>query len=164
MRLMASGAAVWLVVAALARGSGAEGEARVSVDVKDAPVVDIVRVLVGAGGFQVVFDPGVDCRLTTKLNKARWPQALDAVLAACGLGREEEGEILRVATLSQLREEAASRRRLQEEQRATPSGRLALFRLSYTRAQEMAPVLERILSPIGRVSYDARTNTLLVVY
>jgi type IV pilus assembly protein PilQ len=161
---MASGAATWLVVAALARGSGAQGEARVSVDVKDAPVVDIVRVLVEAGGFQVVFDPGVDCRLTTKLNKARWPQALDAVLSACGLGREEEGAILRVATLSQLREEAASRRRLQEEQRATPSGRLALFRLSYARAQEMAPVLERILSPVGRVSYDARTNTLLVAY
>jgi type IV pilus assembly protein PilQ len=164
MRLMVSGVAAGLVMAAvLARGSG-DGEARVSLDVKDAPVVDVVRVLVEVGGFQVVFDPGIDCRLTAKLHEARWPQTLDAALSACGLGRELEGDILRVATLSRLREEAAARRRLEEEQRARPSGRLALFRLSHARAQEMAPLLERILSPVGRVSYDARTNTLLVVY
>jgi type II secretory pathway component HofQ len=112
----------------------------------------------------VVFDPGIDCRLTMKLHAARWLQAFDAALSACGLGRELEGDILRVATLSRLREEAAARRRLEEERRARPSGRLALFRLSHARAQAMAPLLERILSPVGRVSYDERTNTLLVVY
>ena len=44
------------------------------------------------------------------------------------------------------------------------SGRLALFRLSYARAQQLAPLLDRILTPAGRVSYDARTNTLIVAY
>lgn len=165
MRLMVSGVAVGLVMAAaLARGPGGEAEARVSLDVKDAPVANVVRVLVEAGGFQVVFDPGIDCRLTMKLHEARWPRALAAALSACGLGGELEGDILRVATLSRLREEAVAQRRLEEERRARPSGRLALFRLSHARAQEMAPLLERILSPAGRVSYDARTNTLLVVY
>jgi hypothetical protein len=38
------------------------------------------------------------------------------------------------------------------------------LRLSYARAQAMAPLLDRILAPGGRVSYDERTNTLLVVY
>jgi type IV pilus assembly protein PilQ len=165
---MASKVAGWLVVvAALTGGAGAGaagGEARLSLDVKDAPGVDVVRVLVDAAGLQVVFDPGLDCRLTAKLNEARWPQALDAALSACGLGRELEGDILRVATLSRLREEAAARRRLEEERRATPAGRLALVRLSTARAQEMAPLLERILTPAGRVTYDPRTNTLLVVY
>jgi len=28
----------------------------------------------------------------------------------------------------------------------------------------MAPLLARILAPAGRVSYDARTNTLIVAY
>ena len=165
MKLMVSGVAAWLLTAvALAGRPGGEGEARVSLDVKDAPVVDIVRVLVEAGGLQVVFDPSLDCRLTVRLNAAPWPQALDATLSACALGRELEGDILRVATLARLREEAAARRRLEEERRATPSGRLALVRLSHARAREMAPLLERVLAPAGRVSYDARTNTLLVVY
>jgi type IV pilus assembly protein PilQ len=165
MGVMASRAAAWLIMATVfARGAGGESEARVSLDVKDAPVVDIVRVLVEAGRFQVVFDPGIDCRLTVKLHQVRWLRALDATLSACGLGRELEGDILRVATLSRLREEASARRHLDEEGQAKPAGRLVFFHLSHARAQEMAPLLERILSPVGRVSYDARTNTLLVVY
>jgi type II secretory pathway component HofQ len=165
MGLVVPGAAVGLLMAAaLGPGAREDGEARVSLDVKDAPVVDVVRVLVEAGGLQGVFDPGLDCRLTMKLHEARWPQALDAALSACGLGGELEGDILRVATLSRLREEAAARRRLEEERRARPSGRLAVLRLSYARAQAMAPLLDRILAPVGRVSYDERTNTLLVVY
>lgn len=158
-------ARLWVAALALASAAEAgEGEARVSLDVKDAPVVDIVRVLAEAGGFQVVFDPGVTCRLTMKLASARWRSVLYTALSACGLGREEEGDILRVASTSRLREEAAARRRLEEERRKAPSGRLASFRLSYARAQEMAPLLERTLSPAGRVSYDSRTNTLIVAY
>jgi len=141
-----------------------EGEARVSLDLKDAPVVDIVRVLAEAGGFQVVFDPGLTCRLTMKVNEARWRSVLDTALSACGLGREEEGNVLRVATISRLEAEATARHRLEEERRSTPAGRLESFRLSYARAQEMAPLLERILAPSGRVTYDSRTNTLIVLY
>ena len=141
-----------------------EGEARVSLDLKDAPVVDIVRVLAEAGGFQVVFDPGLTCRLTMKVNEARWRSVLDTALSACGLGREEEGNVLRVATISRLEAEATARRRLEEERRSTPAGRLESFRLSYARAQEMTPLLERILAPSGRVTYDSRTNTLIVLY
>ncbi len=144
-------------------GAGAD-EARVSLDARDAPVVDIVHVLAEAGGFQVVFDPGISCRLTMKLPGARWRSVLDMALSACGLGYEEQGDILRVAPVARLREEAAARRRLDEERRATPPGRVASFRLSYARAQELAPLLARILSPDGRVSYDSRTNTLLVEY
>jgi len=161
------GASRLAVAVALALGSPAEAEereARVSLDLKDAPVVDVVRVLAEAGGFQVVFDPGITCPLTMKLSGARWRSVLDTALSACGLGREEEGDVLRVATLSRLREEAEARRRLHEERRSTPAGRLESFRLSYARAQEMAPLLGRILSPAGRVTYDERTNTLIVTY
>jgi type IV pilus assembly protein PilQ len=161
------GAGRLAVAAALALGSPAqaeEREARVSLDLKDAPVVDVVRVLAEAGGFQAVFDPGITCRLTMKLTGARWRSVLDTALSACGLGREEEGDVLRVAPVSRLREEAAARRRLEEGRAAAPSGRVASFRLSYARAQEMAPLLQRLVSPAGRVTYDARTNTLIVAY
>src|SRR5215475_4407160 len=80
----------------------ADGEARISMDVKDAPLVDVVRLLAEVGGFQVVFDPGIDCKLTLKLNEVTWPAALDVSLRSCGLGRDEEGGILRIASLKRL--------------------------------------------------------------
>ena len=157
---MPSLAALVLVASALAPA----GEARVSLDVKDAPVTDIVRVLAEAAGFQVVFDPGIDCKLTMKVNAALWRALLDTALGACALGVEEEADVLRVAPVARLREEAAARRRLNEEQARKPAGRLALFRLSYARAEKMAPLLERMLPPQASISYDTRTNTLLVAY
>jgi type II secretory pathway component HofQ len=163
---MASQASSALLAAALALGPGAgagAGEARVSLDAREAQVVDVVRVLAEAGAFQVVFDPGVDCRLTLRLRATPWRTVFDTVLSACRLGLEEEGDILRVAPIARLQEEAAARRRLDQERRAAASGRLALFRLSYARAEELAPLLER-LTPAGHVSYDSRTNTLIVVY
>jgi len=153
-------AALVLVASALAPA----GEARVSLDAKNAPVTDIVRVLAEAAGFQVVFDPGIDCKLTMKVNAAAWRSLLDTALGACALGVEDEADVLRVAPVARLREEAAARRRLNEEQARKPAGRLALVRLSYQRAEKMAPLLERMLPPQASVSYDTRTNTLLFAY
>ncbi len=156
-----------LVLVALILGAGArseEGEARVSLDLKDAPVVDIVSVLAQVGGFQVVFDPGITCRLTMKINEARWRSVLDTALSACGLGREDEADILRIAPVSKLKQEADARRRLDEERRMAPVGRVEWFRLSYARAQEVAALLQRTLPATARVTYDARTNTLVLVY
>ena len=138
-----------------------EVEVRISLDAKDAPVVDVVHVLAEAGGLQTVFDPGIDCRLTLKLTRVPYPTALDLVLRACQLGSEGEGNVLRVASLSRLAEEAASRRRLAEEKERAPLHSLTLIRLSHARAEQVAPLLKRLL-PGGDVTYDARTNTLIV--
>jgi type II secretory pathway component GspD/PulD (secretin) len=53
---------------------------------------------------------------------------------------------------------------LNEESRRTPAGKLELFRLSYARAERMAPLLESVVGPEGRVTVDARTNTIIVAY
>lgn len=157
--------AAFLAAVLLGREARADApEARVALDAKDAPVADVVRVLAEAGGFQVVFDPGIDCKLTLKIQQASWRTVLDASLAACSLGFEEGGDVLRVAPVSRLREEAEARRRLDAARAARPQGRLALFRLSHARAEQMTPLLDRAIAPSGRVSYDARTNTLLVRY
>ena len=155
---MAWSALAWLTLAA-----AASGEARVSLDAKDAPVQDVVALLAELGDFQVVFDPDTQCRLTLKLHEARWQTVLQTTLRACGLGQEEAAGVLRVAKASRLAEEAAARRRLDEERAAGGPDRLALFRLSYARAESLAPLLKSRLPPGSAVTWDSRTNTLIVV-
>jgi type II secretory pathway component HofQ len=152
-----------LLGAAVVSPSGDESEARVSVDVKDAPIESIVRLLVELGGRQVVFDPGLDCHLTLKLREVPWLTVLETSLGACGLGYEEDGDVLWVATKARLREEAESRRRLKEAG-PTSGETLAAYRLSYARAERMAPLLQRLVAPDGEVTVDPRTNTLIIRY
>lgn len=151
-----------LALALLLATSAPPPETRLSIDVKDASVIDVVRLLSEVGGFQVVADAGVSCKLTLKLKDVEWPTVLDLALRSCALAQETEGNVVRVAPASRLLEEATQRRRLDEERRLNRPLRTDTYRLSYARAQELAPLLRRFLSPRGTVEFDARTNTLFV--
>ena len=137
-------------------------ETRVSIDFKDADILDVVRLMAEVGSFQVVVDPGVSCKLTLKLKEVPWDAALDVALRSCGLGHEEESGIVRVAPVARLTEEAAARRKLAEEQKLDRPLRTSRYRLSYARAAELAPIIKKFLSPRGDVVVDPRTNTLII--
>jgi type II secretory pathway component HofQ len=138
-------------------------ETRVSLDVKDAPIGDLLRVLGEAGSLQIVLDPDIHCALTLRLKEVALATALDALLRACSLGREEENGVVRVAAVARLVQESQEQRRLAEERAANRPRSLSVLKLSYARAEQLAPLLKRLLGPRGDVVFDARTNTLLIV-
>ena len=141
----------------------ANPEARISLDLKDTPIVNILALLGEVGGFQTVVDPDVSCALTLKVRDARWQQAFESSLKACRLGHEGPAPVLRIAPLQRLADEAAARRRLEEARQPNREPVISTLRLSYARAAEIAPLLKRYLSARGQVSYDVRTNTLIIV-
>jgi len=158
------GLALGLAAAPAAGAAEAEaGEARISIDVKDAAIQDVLRLLAEVGGFQMVLDPGVTCRLTLKLSQVRWPAVLQLALKSCGLASEEADGVYRIATAARLTQEAADRARLQELQRLHRPRTLTTRTLSYARAEELAPVVQRMLRPGGEVLFDRRTNTLIII-
>src|SRR5262249_27708725 len=102
-------------------------------------------------------------QLTLKLQQVRWPKVLDLALESCGLASEEDGGVVRIATVAKLTADAEARRKLDEAQRETAPRTITSYHLSYARAQELAPIVKKMLSPRGEVIYDQRTNTLIIV-
>jgi type IV pilus assembly protein PilQ len=155
-----------LVSSTMATGQEARpspaAETRISIDFKDADILDVIRLMAEVGSFQVVVDPGVSCKLTLKLKEVPWDAALDVILRSCGLGQDADNGIVRVAPVAKLTEEAAARRKLAEEQRLDRPLRTTRYRLSYAKAAELAPLIKKFLSPRGEVVVDPRTNTLLI--
>lgn len=137
-------------------------EARISVDFKDADILDIVRLMAELGNFQVVAHPGITCKLTLKLKEVPLDTAFDLALKTCGLGYEESSGIYRIAPTATLTAEHAATRKLVDEQKLNRPMKTRMYRLSYARAAEMAPLVKKFLSPRGEVIFDARTNTLIV--
>jgi type IV pilus assembly protein PilQ len=137
-------------------------ETRISIDFKDADILDVIRLMSEVGSFQVVVDPGVSCKLTLKLKEVPWDAALDVILRSCGLGQDTDNGIVRVAPVAKLTEEAAARRKLAEEQKLDRPLRTTRYRLSYAKAAELAPLIKKFLSPRGEVVVDPRTNTLII--
>ena len=145
-----------------ARPAAGPAEARISVDFKDADILDIVRLMAELGNFQLVAHPGISCKLTLKLKEVPLQTALDLALKTCGLGYEADSNIFRVAPVATLTAEHAAQRKLDEERRLSGPLKTRMYRLSYARAAEMAPLVKKFLSPRGEVIYDTRTNTLIV--
>jgi type IV pilus assembly protein PilQ len=138
-------------------------EALVSLDVKEAEIADVVRVLAEVGSFQVVIDPGTACRVTLKLQQVRWAKVLDLALKSCALASEEDGGVVRIATIAKLTADAEAHRALAAAQQESAPLHVTSYRLSYARAQDLAPIIKKMLSPRGEVIYDTRTNTLIIV-
>lgn len=152
-----------ILVLLLASYQPPDAETRIDIDVKEADALDVLRLLAEVGEFNLVADPDVSCNATLKLTDVPWPQVLDIVLRTCGLAQERLGEnLVRVATTEQLRKEYEERRRYEEEKRLAGPLRTTYRRLAYARARELAPLLEKFLSPRGSVVFDERTNTLII--
>jgi type IV pilus assembly protein PilQ len=138
-------------------------ETRVDFDVKNAEVTDILRLFAEIGNFNLVADPGVECQLTLRMKAVTWPQALAVVLKSCKLAQEKMGEnLVRVAPLEELRRELEEKRKYEEEKALAGPLQTTYRRLAYARAKEIVPVLQKFLSPRGDVSFDERTNTLII--
>jgi len=138
-------------------------ETLIDFDVKQADVLDVLRLLAEVGGFNLVADPDVSCKLTLRLTAVAWPQVLEVVLKTCRLGQERLGEnLVRVARVEQLIAEQVAQRKYAEEKKLAGERRTTYRRLAYARARELAPLLKKFLSPRGEVTFDERTNTLII--
>jgi type IV pilus assembly protein PilQ len=134
---------------------------RIDLDLKDADVHNVLRLLADVGQVNIVTADNVSGSVTIKMRNVPWDQALDVVLQSKGLGMVRGGNIIRVAPLPQLekeREMAIARRR-QELQLAPLETRL--IPVSYATAEDIQARARDVLSGRGSIAVDARTNVLI---
>jgi type IV pilus assembly protein PilQ len=134
----------------------------ISLNLKDADLVDFFRLIHEISGLNVVLDPNVKGRITLVLDDVPWDQALDIVLKNNGLDMQLEGNVLRIATVDTMRREAEARR-AQAEAQALAANKITITRfLSYAKAKDVAPTIKKLLSQRGDVFSDDRTNALII--
>lgn len=138
----------------------------ISMSVRDADVREVLRTFAQLSGLNVVIQPGVRGTVTVELERVPWDQALDQILKINGLGYELEGNIMRIAPLNVLEQEARRAQAIAEAQALSLPLRTVVKRLSYSRAGEIASLLQRggggVMSRRGTVIVDGRTNTLII--
>ncbi len=137
----------------------------IDLSLQDTDVRDVLRSLAQISGLNLVIQPSVAGTVTVEFVQVPWDQALEQILKINNLGYEVEGNIMRVAPLSQLREEAEQRQRLAAARAAAVPLTTVLQRVSYATASEIARILSvrgGIMSQRGTVVVDERTNTLII--
>ncbi|HXR10774.1 MAG TPA: secretin and TonB N-terminal domain-containing protein, partial [Gaiellaceae bacterium] len=78
---------------------------RINIDLKDADIHNVLRLLADTGHVNVVTADDVGGTITIRMVNVPWDQVLDVVLQAKGLGMVRTGNLIRVAKLDQLQKE-----------------------------------------------------------
>ncbi|HEU4670158.1 MAG TPA: type IV pilus secretin PilQ [Dyella sp.] len=154
---------------------------RVTFNFQDIPVRSALQLLADISGLNLVASDSVGGSVTLRLVNVPWDQALDVVLRAKGLDKRRNGNVVWIAPQQELAkyEEDLAEARIKAEDNAELV--TDYIPISYGKAADIAKLLTSgakqgtgggggganggsrgFLSVRGSVSYDDRTNTLLI--
>jgi type IV pilus assembly protein PilQ len=78
----------------------------ISVDFQEADLHAVFRFLAEVSGLNIVVSDKIKGTVTLKLHRVPWDQVLDIVLANYGLGYVMIGNVMRIATLEEIKAES----------------------------------------------------------
>jgi type IV pilus assembly protein PilQ len=154
---------------------------RVTFNFQDIPTRSVLQLIADVSDLNIVVADSVQGNVTLRLINVPWDQALHIVLQAKGLDQRKQGNVIWVAPQKEIadREQALADARLQMEDKVELVS--DYIPISYGNAKDIAALLTKevqsggqaggagatkqdrgFLSKRGTVSYDDRTNTLLV--
>lgn len=155
----------------------------VTFNFQDVPVRTVLQLIAEESNLNIVASDTVAGNVTLRLVNVPWDQALDLVLQAKGLDKRRNGNVVWVAPQAEIAKYEQDR----EDARIAIENRAEMVTqyipISYGNAEDMAKLLtdesknsasgggaggaagqsRGFLSPRGSISFDRRTNTLLVI-
>jgi type IV pilus assembly protein PilQ len=134
----------------------------ISLQVKDADVRDVVNFLAEESGANIVMSDDVGGKISLKLRKIPWDQALVTVMRSKALGYVRQGNVLRISTLKALQGETEATNKILEAQKAFVPAVVQVIPVSYAELGDLVKSTTPFLSKEGKVVADNRSSTLIV--
>jgi type IV pilus assembly protein PilQ len=134
---------------------------RIDLDLKDADIHNILRLLADVGRVNIVTADDVSGNITIRMRNVPWDQALDVVLQAKSLGMVRQGNLIRVAPLAVLQKERELEIARHKQELDLAPLETRLIPVSYASAEELQARAKDLLSPRGSIAVDERTNVLI---
>ncbi len=143
--------------------------ARISFDVRNADIKDVLSVLARVSGLNIITSDEVKGTLTMRLENVPWDQALDLVLTQKGLSCERIGNVLRITTSQRyISEKQAKRRAIEEEKESERQKRsiTAVIKLNYAKAGYARNIITKLVygkgvKP-GLIVADVTNNSIII--
>ena len=155
---------------------------RVTFNFQDIPVRSVLQLLADVSNLNIVASDSVQGNVTLRLVNVPWDQALDVILRAKGLAKRQNGNVIWVAPQTEIAKYEENIADARQKQLDSAELVTDYIPINYGNAKQIADLLtsgakagnvggggggssnsERgFLSQRGSVSFDDRTNTLLV--
>lgn len=170
---------------------GYAGE-KLSLNFQRVDVRDVLKVIADFTGKNIVVSDSVSGSVTIGLKDVPWDQALDVIMKSKGLDMRVNGSVISIAPAEEFAAKEKAQLTADAERETLETLRTEVFSLRYQKAMDFRNMLlgggtstaggstssgmsmgastggssagrmNRILSPRGSVTFDARTNTIFV--
>lgn len=135
---------------------------KISLDLQDTDIDNALRIIAEVSNLNIIASDDVTGKVTLRLVDVPWDQALDVILKTNGLDSVREGNVIRIAPLEKLRQERDAVKQLKQQAEDLEPLQVKYIRISYAKASELKPLVETVISERGVVTYDERSNQLII--
>ena len=134
----------------------------ISLDLQDTGIDNALRIIAEVSNLNIIASDDVTGKVTLRLIDVPWDQALDVILKTNGLDMVREGNVVRIAPVEKLRSEREALKQARQAEEELEPLSVQYIRISYAKAAELQPLIESVLSERGSVTFDDRTNQLII--
>lgn len=145
---------------------GEYGGDKISLNIQNTPVKQLLQTLGDEFGYNVVMSDSVTGSISLRLQNVPWDQAFDLILERGGLDKRKRGNVLLIAPKDELLKKEEMELLAKQQISDVEPLRTETFQLNYQKASAFQKILvddkQRILSKRGSAVIDERTNTLFI--
>ncbi len=143
---------------------------KISIETTDMDVRDVLKFISEESGINMIFDDNIAGRVSLKLRKVPWDQALVTILKSKKLAYRRQGQVLRIGPVEALAKEEEDAIRLKEAKLKTESLVVRNFSINYADVAALEAKIKDFIADgagaaattRGKVTVDTRTNSLIV--
>ncbi|BCA95912.1 pilus assembly protein PilQ [Legionella antarctica] len=139
---------------------------RISLNFQNINIRAVLQLLADFTGVNMVVSDNVKGDITLRLNDIPWDQALDIILTTQGLDKRRTGNVMLIDTKANLDKMEESKLKSQQIIQKLEPIRSDLLQINYAKAADLAILIKdkqnSLLSEKGKLSVDARTNTIWI--
>jgi type IV pilus assembly protein PilQ len=135
---------------------------RITLDFHDIDIRNLLRLIADVSKKNVIVADNVSGKVTVALRNVPWDQALDLVLKAKGLDKEEMGNVIRIAKIEDIANEQRARAEAEKARAPLIPLKVRLIPVNFARAGDVQARVKEVLTERGTASVDERTNVIIV--
>jgi len=115
---------------------------KVSFEYKDIDIRNALKLIAEMSDLNIIMSDDVTGVLTMRLVDVPWDQALDLILSAKGLGKEKNGNVMRIAPLGVLSSDANARKEAKQSAEDVAQLETEFITLGYASVNDVRTILE----------------------
>ncbi len=143
---------------------------KVTFNFQDIPVRSVLQLIADVSNLNIVVADNVGGNLTLRLTNVPWDQALDIIMDARNLDKRMNGNVIWIAPIAAIAAREQQLLQAQLDRQILEPLQTVLIPISYSKAEDLVELIQSgdveyeygLLSERGSVTFDERTNTLVV--